>query len=190
MDGVQNVNLIAISSAAAVAVLLIGLVALRVTRRAQAEADQARVSEQRFRQLVDGVRNTAIHMVDPDGIITSWNVGAERIYGYSADEIVGVDMSRLHADEDVRQGLPGALLESARETGRFEGEGVRVRKDGTRFWAAVSLYPVAGPDGGTSGFAKITRDVSERKAAQEALQAAKSELELRVIERTRSSAPR
>ena len=185
MDGVQNVNLIAISSAAAVAVLLIGLVALRVTRRAQAEADQARVSEQRFRQLVDGVRNTAIHMVDPDGIITSWNVGAERIYGYSADEIVGVDMSRLHADEDVRQGLPGELLESARETGRFEGEGVRVRKDGTRFWAAVSLYPVAGPDGGTSGFAKITRDVSERKAAQEALQAAKSELELRVIERTR-----
>ena len=188
MEAAPNVNLIVIS-AAIVAVVLIAIVALWANRRlaaqARADADQARRSERRFRMLVDGVRNTAIHMVDPDGIITSWNVGAQRIYGYSADEIVGVDMSRFHTDEDIRQGLPKQILTTALDTGRFEGEGARLRKDGSRFWAAFSLYKVETPDGGIAGFAKVTRDVSERKAAQEALQAAKVELELRVLERTR-----
>ena len=188
MDGAQNATQISLLIAV-LAVLLVGILAFwlnrRLTARARADADLARRSEQRFRLLVDGVRNTAIHMVDMDGVVTSWNVGAQRIYGYAADEIVGGDMSTFHTDEDIRQGLPRQILATAMATGRYEGEGPRLRKDGSRFWAAFSLYTVEDPEGEIAGFAKITRDVSERKAAQDELQAAKAELELRVLERTR-----
>jgi PAS domain S-box-containing protein len=188
MDFGQNANLIAVSGAV-MAVLLVGVLAIVMGRRhrvrLRAEADQVRLSEQRFRLLVDGVRDAAIYMVDPNGCIMSWNVGAERIFGYTTEEILGRHLSTFHTDEDVRKRGAAQILAEAMETGHFEGEGPRLRKDGTRFWAAVSLHKVANPDGGIAGFAKITRDVSDRKAAQEALQTAKAELELRVAERTR-----
>jgi PAS domain S-box-containing protein len=126
-------------------------------------------SEQRFRLLVEGVVDYAIYMLDPNGVVTNWNRGAERIKGYAADEIVGQHFSRFYTPEDRAAGVPAKALAAALHDGRFDAEGWRIRKDGSRFWASVVIDPIRDDDGVLIGFAKITRDVTERKAALEAL---------------------
>ncbi|PMS20868.1 hybrid sensor histidine kinase/response regulator [Trinickia dabaoshanensis] len=120
-------------------------------------------TEQRFRLLVDSVVDYAIFMLDRDGYVTSWNSGAQRIKGYQADEIIGQHFSRFYTEEDRRDGVPGKVLARAASTGKFEGEGWRVRKDGTHFWANVLLDAIVGPDGEVIGFAKVTRDLTEKR---------------------------
>jgi len=140
-------------------------------------AEQAlRQSEEQFRILVGGVRDYAIYMLDPNGRVNSWNAGAERIKGYTPDEIIGHHFSRFYLPEEVEAGAPTVALSIAREAGRFEKEGWRLRKDGTRFWAHVVIDPITGDDGEIVGFAKITRDVTERAEAQRELEAAREAL--------------
>jgi PAS domain S-box-containing protein len=146
----------------------------------QREAQQALLdSERRFRLLVEGVVDYAMYMLDPGGIITNWNRGAERIKGYKAGEVVGRHFSIFHTPEDRQAGTPGRALETALKEGRFESEGWRLRKDGSRFWASVVVHPIYDEERRHIGFAKITRDISERKAAQEAL--AQSEQQFRLL---------
>jgi PAS domain S-box-containing protein len=146
-----------------------------VTERKRSE-DALRESEQRFRLLVQGVTDYAIFMLSPEGEITNWNVGAQRIKGYTQDEIVGSHFSRFYTDEDRASALPARALQTAATTGRYEQEGWRVRKDGTRFWAHVVIDAVRGDDGKLLGFAKITRDLTEKKAAADALAEANAAL--------------
>jgi PAS domain S-box-containing protein len=120
--------------------------------------------------LVQNVTDYAIYMLDPKGIVSSWNAGAARFKGYRADEIIGEHFSRFYTDEDRATELPARALRKALEEGRFEAEGWRVRKDGTRFWASVVIDPIRDEHGRHVGFAKITRDLTERKLAQEALE--------------------
>src|SRR5690242_18024744 len=120
--------------------------------------------------LVQNVTDYAIYMLDPTGIVSSWNAGAARFKGYRADEIIGEHFSRFYTDEDRATGLPARALNKALEEGRFEAEGWRVRKDGTRFWASVVIDPIRDDSGRHVGFAKITRDLTERKLATEALE--------------------
>src|SRR5215813_4567169 len=122
-------------------------------------------SERSFRLLVEGVADYALYMLDPSGIITSWNSGGQRIKGYSADEILGQHFSRFYTETDRANGRPARALRIAREQGRYEEEGWRVRKDGTFFWASVIIDPIY-EDGHLIGFAKITRDITERRDAQ------------------------
>ena len=112
----------------------------------------------------------AIYMLDPAGIVSSWNLGAERIKGYSAAEIIGKHFSQFYTEEDRAAGLPKHALETALKGGRYEKEGWRVRKDGSCFWAHVIIDPIRSPEGSLRGFAKITRDITERKKAQEVLE--------------------
>jgi PAS domain S-box-containing protein len=139
-------------------------------RRANEEA--LRRSEERFRLLVHSVIDYAIYMLDIDGNVASWNAGAERFKGYAADEIIGRHFSSFYTDEDRAAGIPWRALEQARSQGRFEAEGWRMRKDGTRFWASVVIDPIRDPSGELIGFAKITRDLTERREAQIALEQA------------------
>jgi PAS domain S-box-containing protein len=126
-------------------------------------------SERSFRLLVEGVVDYALYMLDPSGIITSWNVGGQRIKGYSADDIVGQHFSRFYPESDRANGKPARALRIAREQGRYEDEGWRVRKDGTFFWASVVIDPIY-ERGTLVGFAKITRDITERHETQLKLQ--------------------
>jgi PAS domain S-box-containing protein len=135
-----------------------------------AAAEKLRRSEEQFRLLVQGVTDYAIYMLDPAGIVSNWNLGAERIKGYKADEIVGQHFSRFYTDEERDAGVPKHALETALKEGRYEREGWRVRKGGARFWAHVIIDPIWTPDGELAGFAKITRDITERKQAHEALE--------------------
>jgi len=128
-----------------------------------------RVSEERFRMLVDSVRDYAIFMLDPAGNVTTWNPGAQRIKGYAPEEILGQHFSRFYTQEDLDRGKPEHQLEVARVEGRCEDEGWRIRKDGSRFWANVVITALRGMDGGLIGFSKVTRDFSNRKTAEEAL---------------------
>ena len=146
-----------------------------VTERKQAE-DRLRESEQRFRLLVQGVTDYAIYMLSPEGTVTNWNSGAERIKGYTQDEIVGSHFSRFYTDEDRDAGVPERALSTAAETGRFEAESWRVRKDGTRFWAHVIIDAIHDDHGRLVGFAKITRDLTEKKRIADALEAANAAL--------------
>ena len=146
-----------------------------VTERRKAE-EALRESEQRFRLLVQGVTDYAIYMLSPEGVVTNWNVGAERIKGYSYNEIVGQHFSRFYTDEDRLAGVPVRALGMAAEAGRYESEGWRVRKDGTRFWAHVVVDAVRDEEGELLGFAKITRDLTEKKQAAEALEKAQAAL--------------
>jgi PAS domain S-box-containing protein len=136
-------------------------------------------SERRFRLLVDGVVDYAIYMLDPSGIITNWNAGAARIKGYTAAEVVGSHFSRFYTKEDRSRGLPAVALETAKTAGKYEMEGWRVRKDGGRFWASVVLEPIRAESGELLGFAKVTRDITERRSAQEALR--ESERQFRLL---------
>jgi PAS domain S-box-containing protein len=142
-----------------------------VTERKQAE-EKLRESEQRFRLLVQGVTDYAIYMLSPEGLVTNWNSGAERIKGYTQDEIIGSHFSRFYTAEDRTAGVPARALATASGTGRFEAEGWRVRKDGTRFWAHVIIDAIRDEEGELVGFAKITRDLTEKKRTTEALEAA------------------
>ncbi|HEY6462628.1 MAG TPA: ATP-binding protein [Polyangiaceae bacterium] len=132
------------------------------------EAEEAlRESEQRFRLLVESVSDYAIFILDPSGVVTTWNAGAERIKGYRADEIVGQHFSRFYPPEEVRAGKCEMELEGASRDGRYEDEGWRIRKDGTRFWANVIITALRDDSGRLVGFAKVTRDLTERKRAEE-----------------------
>ncbi len=158
-------------------------VARDITNCKQAEEAQ-RQSEELFRLLVEGVDDYAIIMLDPRGCIISWNTGAERIKKYQASEIIGQHVSRFYTSEDIQRGKPKQALEIAAREGRFEDEGWRVRKDGSQFWANVVITALRDKDGKLRGFARVTRDITERKLSQEALQQAHDELEKRVEERT------
>jgi len=146
------------------------------TRESAATGGPTRIglaeSERQFRLLVQGVTDYAIYMLDPNGTIATWNAGGQRIKGYSADEIIGQHFSRFYTDEDRDRGEPARALETARTQGRFEKEGWRVRRDGTRFWANVIIDSVYDEDGRHIGFAKITRDITERREQQRALEVA------------------
>jgi PAS domain S-box-containing protein len=133
-------------------------------------------SERRFRLLVQGVTDYAIYMLSPEGIVTNWNTGAERIKGYTANEIVGQHFSRFYTDEDLEKEVPRIALEKARTEGRFEAEGWRKRSDGTRFWAGVIIDAIRDEDGTLIGFAKITRDLTERREAQLELEQSREQL--------------
>ena len=132
------------------------------------EAEAAELG--RYRLLVNAVTDYAIYMLDPNGRITSWNPGARRLKGYEEAEILGQHFSRFYIDEDRAAGLPTLALATAAKDGRFEGEGWRVRKDGSRFWANVIIDPIRNPAGELVGYAKITRDLTERRDAQLALE--------------------
>ncbi|MDB5838651.1 MAG: hybrid sensor histidine kinase/response regulator [Herminiimonas sp.] len=146
-----------------------------VTERKIAQ-EALRQSEQRFRMLVHGVTDYAIYMLSPSGEVTNWNAGAERIKGYTADEVIGTSFARFHVPEDQAAGLPAVALETAAREGRFEREGWRMRKDGTRFWAHVIIDAIYNDDGTLAGFAKITRDITEKRNAAQALERANAEL--------------
>jgi PAS domain S-box-containing protein len=145
-----------------------------LTERKAAE-EALRASEERFRLLVEGVTDYAIFMLDPEGHVSSWNAGAQRFKGYSADEIIGQHFSRFYTEEDLASGIPKIALETARTEGRFEAQGWRKRKDGTRFWANVVIERIRDGEGKLIGFTKITRDLTERKRAEEALEASREQ---------------
>ena len=129
-----------------------------------------------FRMLVQGVVDYAIYTLDPEGNITNWNLGGERIKGYAASEILGKHFSVFYTEEDRARGEPNRTLSTAMREGRFEGEGWRVRKDGTRLWASVVVDRILDKDGQLIGFAKITRDMTEKKRAEEELERARAAL--------------
>ncbi|MBB5468002.1 PAS domain S-box-containing protein [Paraburkholderia sp. CI2] len=133
-------------------------------------------SERRFRLLVQGVTDYAIFMLSPEGHVTNWNLGAARIKGYEASEVLGTHFRRFYTAEEAAQGLPEHGLHTAATEGRFETEGWRVRKDGSRFWANIVIDAIRDEEGTLVGFAKITRDVTERKTAQEQLEKARAAL--------------
>ncbi len=149
---------------------------------------ERRQAEVRYRLLVEGVMDYAIFSMDSSGHITSWNVGAERIKGYKADEIIGKHFSAFYTPEDRERDLPGFVLKTAAEQGHFEGEGWRVRKNGQRFWASVVVTALRDESGNLNGFSKVTRDMSDRKALLDELKRHSEELELRVQEREESNA--
>ncbi|WP_285423705.1 MULTISPECIES: PAS domain-containing sensor histidine kinase [unclassified Pseudomonas] len=146
-----------------------------------AESSQGLLTQDnRYRLLVDAVIDYAIYMIDTDGIVRSWNSGARRIKQYEEAEIVGRSFSLFYTEEDRLAGLPGRALQIAATSGRFEGEGWRVRKDGTRLWALVVIDPIHAPDGSLIGYAKVTRDLTERRLAQEALRNSERQFSLLV----------
>ncbi len=149
-----------------------------MSERLQAQAALAE-SERRFRMLVEGVVDYAIYMLDPSGVITNWNPGGERLKGYTADEVVGQHFAKFYTKEDRAAGLPARVLAAAAREGRYEAEGWRVRKDGSRFWALVVVDAIRDKDGRIEAFVKVTRDITERRAAQEALR--ESERQLRLL---------
>src|SRR5215472_1089805 len=137
--------------------------------RELAEARETHNSTQ-FAILVQSIKDYAIYMMDSAGHIISWNSGAERIKGYSRDEIIGQHFSRFYTDFDRKSELPTKALRQASLDGKFEGEGWRVRKDGSQFWASVVISPIHDGSGTLMGFAKVTRDVTERRQAQDLLE--------------------
>jgi len=152
------------------------VVSTDITKRKQAE-EALRLSEERFRMLVSGVKDYAIFMLDPDGRVATWNSGAERFKGYQENEIIGQPFSRFYTPEDNARMKPAEELRVAAAEGRVEDEGWRVRKDGSRFWADVVITALRDSQGKLLGFSKITRDITERKQTQEALVKAKEEAE-------------
>jgi PAS domain S-box-containing protein len=142
--------------------------------------DASFTEDARYRLLVEAVTDYAIFMLDPNGVVSSWNPGAQRIKGYLPDEIIGQHFSRFYTEEDRNSGLAARALETARRTGKFENEGWRVRKDGTRFWAAVVIDPIWSPSGDLVGYAKITRDLTERKQAEQMLKLSEEQFRLLV----------
>ena len=139
------------------------------------------VSEEgRYRLLVEAVTDYAIYLLDRTGIVTTWNPGAQRFKGYAAHEIIGQHFSRFYTEEDQKSGLPKRALEIAQRDGKFEAEGWRVRKDGTRFWAYIVIDPIRHSSSELIGYAKITRDLTERKAAEETLRQSEQQFRLLV----------
>ncbi|HLY57488.1 MAG TPA: PAS domain S-box protein, partial [Stellaceae bacterium] len=134
------------------------------------------LDERAYERLVQSVVDYAIFMLDPQGRVATWNPGAHRIKGYSSEEIIGEHFSRFYTEKDVEAGLPRRALSAARETGQFAAEGWRVRKDGSRFWASVVIDAIRGSGGELLGFAKVTRDLTERREAQLKLQRSQQQL--------------
>jgi PAS domain S-box-containing protein len=137
-------------------------------------------NEERFRQLVDSVTDYAIFILTPAGLVASWNAGAERIKGYRAEEILGKHFSIFYPEQDAGGGKPARELEIASREGRYVEEGWRVRKNGERFWAHVTITALRAPDGGLNGFAKVTRDVTELRESNEALRQSEERMRLMV----------
>ncbi|MDO8981929.1 MAG: PAS domain S-box protein [Afipia sp.] len=131
--------------------------------------DASLTQDGRYRLLIEAVTDYAIYMLDPDGRVTSWNPGAQRFKGYTASEIIGRHFSEFYVEEDRKSGLPARALATSAREGKFESEGWRIRKDGSRFWAHVVIDPIRSPDGQLVGYAKITRDLTERRAAEKRL---------------------
>ncbi len=142
--------------------------------------DASLTSDGRYRLLVEAVTDYAIYMLDPSGVVSSWNPGAQRFKGYTADEIIGQHFSKFYSEDDRKSGLPARALETAAREGKFEHEGWRTRKDGTRFWANVFIDPIRSPSGEIMGFAKITRDLTERRAAEQILKQSEQQFRLLV----------
>lgn len=166
---------LAVLRAGALALLLLLLAALpllyRQILRTRRTERQLLEREQQFHAMADSVTEYAILLLDAEGHVRTWNPGARRIKGYEADEIVGRHFSRFYLPQDAAAGMPQRALAKAAAEGRFSDEGWRVRKDGSRFWASVNLSPVRDAEGQVSGYCKITRDLTERKASEEALHA-------------------
>ncbi|KKB62137.1 hypothetical protein WM40_19220 [Robbsia andropogonis] len=137
-----------------------------------------RGQEHHFRLLVRSVSDCAIYMVDINGVVSNWNTGAQRTKGYLEQEAVGRHFSCFYIDEDRVAGLPEHELEIARDTGKFESEGWRLRKDGSRFWAHVVIDAIRDDDGTLCGFAKVTRDRTEQRAAAQSIELARRNLDL------------
>jgi PAS domain S-box-containing protein len=146
-----------------------------LTERKQAE-ESLKQSEQQFRLLVDGVTDYALYMLDPTGVITNWNTGAQRIKGYTPQEIIGQHYSLFFSPDDQAKGEPQRGLDRAINEGRFESQGWRIRKNGTQFWASVVVDPIRNDLGELIGFAKITRDITDTMEAQKALEKARESL--------------
>src|SRR5579859_9735 len=147
-----------------------------------------REAELRYRLLIEGVSDYAIYSLDANGKITSWNSGAQRIKGYTGEEIIGKHFSHFYTKEDAEAGLPKKVLEAAAAAGHYEGEGWRVRKDGSKFWSSVVVTPLRNDRGELLGFSKITRDVTDRKQLLDTIQKHAEELELRIAEREQTNA--
>jgi PAS domain S-box-containing protein len=144
-------------------------------------------AERRYRLLIEGVTDYAIYSLDKNGIISSWNSGAERIKQYSAEEVIGKHFSQFYTKEDAANGLPAKVLATAGREGHYEGEGWRVRKDGSRFWSSVVVTPLRDEDGEIIGYSKITRDITDRMRLLEKIQHHADELEQRVTEREQAN---
>jgi PAS domain S-box-containing protein len=131
--------------------------------------EKLRLIEERFQLLVESIQDYAIYILDPNGFVTSWNTGAQRIKGYSAQEILGKHFSRFYTPDDVRVNNPRRNLEIAAAKGRYEDESLRLRKDGSIFWANVVITAIRDNSGTLTGFAKVVRDVTERKVSEQRL---------------------
>jgi PAS domain S-box-containing protein len=145
-----------------------------------ARFEAAQSDEGRYRMLVEAVTDYAIYMLDPQGIVSSWNPGARRFKGYEPFEIIGQHFSNFYTEEDKATHLPQRALEIAAREGKFENEGWRVRKDGTRFWAYVIIDPIRDENGKLVGFAKVTRDLTERRQAEAELRKSQEQFKLLV----------
>ncbi|MBI5164094.1 MAG: PAS domain S-box protein, partial [Magnetospirillum sp.] len=162
-----------------------------ITERKQVE-ERLRASEAHFRALIDGVRDYAIVMVSPDGRLQSWNLGAERLYGWSEDEALGTSVSRFYPLDAIARGDHRLALETARRDGRFEDEGWRLRRDGSRFWAHMILTAIRDGDGPLRGFARVSHDMTEHKRTEDDLKRARDAAEAAraIAERARKQAER
>ena len=156
---------------------LIGFVKITRDLTERQMAQQRRLEGERaYRRLIDAVVDYAIFQLNPDGIVTTWNPGAERIKGYNANEIIGKHFSTFYTREDREAGVPELALKTARDTGKYEAEGQRCRKDGKAFWAFVVIDPIRDEEGDLIGFAKVTRDITERIEAQRVLRETQEQL--------------
>ncbi|MGH9517632.1 MAG: sensor histidine kinase [Terriglobales bacterium] len=152
------------------------------------DISERRLSELRYRLLIEGVTDYAIFTLDTAGHVTTWNSGAQLIKGYLPNEIIGKHFSFFYSDEDRKEGLPQHVLQTAEKHGHFAGEGWRVRKDGSRFWASIVVTALRDEEGSLTGFSKVTRDMTDRKALLDRLEKHSSELEIRIRERDESNA--
>jgi PAS domain S-box-containing protein len=138
-------------------------------RRVSQRTEALRQSEEQLRLMISGVKDYAIFMLDPDGRIATWNIGCQRLKGWSAEEVIGHDFSQFYSPEEVADRMPQRELEIARAEGQFAGEGWRIRKDGSRFWATVVITPIMSDQGRLIGFSKVTRDTTERRRIEQAM---------------------
>ena len=146
----------------------------------QAPRVSRHVTDADYRLMVESIADYAIFLLDPDGMILSWNRGAQKMKGYEAGEVLGRHIALFYPQEQIDRNAPEHGLNVARETGIFEDEGWRLRKDGTRFWANIILTRITGPNGELTGFSKITRDLSERRRQQELLRLSEERFRLLV----------